>query len=69
MGFYVLLNCNINYIKVIIMTKKEFDLNNELEAYPCPDWFKRAFIRVCDTSKIKSKSDLDKAFKKFGEMK
>jgi len=51
------------------MTKKEFDLNKELEAYPCPDWFKRAFLKVFDTSKIKSKSDLDKAFKKFGEMK
>ena len=52
------------------MAKKEdFDLINELKAYPCPDWYKKAFCKVCDTSKIKSKKDLDKALKEFGEMR
>ncbi len=49
--------------------KEEFDLQSELEAYPCPDWYKKAFTKTMDVSKIKSKSDLDKAFKKYGEMR
>lgn len=48
---------------------EEFDFEKELEAYPQPDWYKEAFTRVMDVSKIKSMSDLDKAFKEFGEMK
>ena len=51
------------------MAKKEFDLNTELDAYPCPDWYKLAFTRTVDIKKIKSKSDLDKALKDYGEMK
>lgn len=56
------------------MAKKEdkkidFDLEAEIEAYPEPDWYKEAFTRVMDTSKIKSSDDLDKAFKEFGAMK
>lgn len=55
------------------MTKKEakveFDLTKELEDYPLPDWYKLAFTRTMDTSKIKSKSDLDKAIKEYGRMK
>ena len=52
------------------MTKKEnnFDLDEELKLYPKPEFFKRAFIKLTDTSNIKSKSDLDKALKKFEEM-
>ena len=59
------------------MAKKEskknddtaFDFEAELQAYPEPDWYKEAFARVMDTGKIKSKSDMDKAFKEFGAMK
>ena len=46
--------------------KVEFDLTKELEAYPLPDWYKLAFTRTMDTSKINSKSDLDKALKNMG---
>ena len=52
--------------------KKEdnkFDLKKELDAYPCPEWYKKAFVATVDTSKINSKSDLDKAIQKYGEMK
>ena len=56
------------------MTKKEemkddFNLEEEVKLIQEPDWYKEAFLRVMDTSKIKSKSALDKAFKEFGEMK
>ena len=59
------------------MTKKEtkkeeksaFDLEAELEAYPLPDWYKNAFKITMNTSKINSKSDLDKAFEEYGAMK
>lgn len=56
------------------MAKKEdkkidFDLEAELEAIQKPDWYKEAFTRVMDTSKIKSKADLEKAFNEFGAMK
>lgn len=57
------------------MTKKDvetkdeaFDFEKELEAYPKPDWYKKAFAKTMDTSKIKSKKDLDKAIKTYGEM-
>ena len=48
---------------------KDFNLEAEIEKIQQPDWYKKAFVRVMDTTKIKSKSDLDKAFKEFGEMK
>ena len=51
----------------LIMAKEEFDLMEELKECPKPEFFKRAFLRCVDTSKIKSKADLGKAFKKFGE--
>ena len=49
--------------------KEEFDLITELKAYPCPEFFKKAFLKTMDTSNIKSKKDLDKAIKTYGEMK
>ncbi len=49
--------------------KEEFDLDKELKDYPLPEWYKRAFKRTMDTDKIKSKADLNKAFKTYGEMK
>lgn len=49
--------------------EKEFDLSAAIEAYPAPDWYKLAFTRTMDLSKIKSESDLEKAFKTYGEMK
>jgi len=59
------------------MAKKEtkknddtaFNLEAELKAYPAPDWYIEAFTRIIDTSKIKSKSELDKAIEEFGAMK
>lgn len=56
---------------MIILTKKDnnFDLDEELKLYPKPEFLKRAFLKITDISNIKSKSDLDKAFKKFEEMK
>lgn len=54
------------------MTKKEkdtFDLETELNECPKPDFIKRAFIKTVDVSKIKNKSDLNKEFKKYMELK
>lgn len=48
---------------------ESFDLTKALEDCPKPDWYKRAFIRTMDISKIKSESDLVKLMKKYGEMK
>ena len=48
---------------------KEFDLEQAIKDYPAPDWYKLAFTRTMDLSKIKSESDLEKAFKTYGEMK
>ena len=63
----------------MIMAKKEkeekavksddFDLDKALEECPKPDWYKKAFVKVMDTSKIKNQNDLIKAFKTYGEMK
>ena len=47
---------------------ESFDLEKALEECPKPDWFKRAFVKVMDTSKIKSQDDLIKYMKKFGAM-
>lgn len=55
------------------MAKKEekakFDLETALAEYPEPEWYKKAFLKTMDTAKIKSQSDLEKAFKTYGEMK
>ena len=50
-------------------TKEDFDLTKALEDCPKPEWYKIAFTRVMGTSKIKSKDDLIKQMKQFGEMK
>ena len=46
-----------------------FDLTKALEECPKPDWFKRAFVKVMDTGKVKSQEDLIKLMEKFGGMK
>ena len=46
-----------------------FDLKNALADCPKPEWYKRAFLKVMDTSKIKSENDLKKSMKEFGGMK
>lgn len=54
------------------MAKKEtnsFDLETALNECPKPDWYKKAFVKVMDTSKIKSENDLIKLMKEFGGMK
>lgn len=55
------------------MAKKEkgndFDLQTALDECPKPEWYKRAFLKTVDASKIKSLSDLKKQFKTYGEMK
>ena len=63
---------------MIIMAKKEkeekavkseaFDLDKALMECPKPDWYKEAFVKVMDTSKIKSQADLIKLMKEFGAM-
>ena len=47
----------------------EFDLKKELETYPCPDWYKKAFLKTVDTSKIKNRNDMERALHDYGEMK
>lgn len=47
----------------------DFDLIKELEDYPCPDWYKKAFLKTYDTSKIKNRNDMEKAIIEYGEMK
>jgi len=47
----------------------KFDLQKAIDECPKPDWYKKAFMITMDTSSIKSKSDLIKAFEKYGEMK
>ena len=49
--------------------EEKFDLTAALAECPKPEWYKRAFLVTMDTSKIKSKSDLSKAFKTYGELK
>ena len=46
-----------------------FDLETALNDCPKPEWYKRAFVKVMDTSKIKSEADLIKLMKEFGGMK
>lgn len=46
--------------------KATFDLTTALKECPKPDWYKRAFVRVMDTGKIKSDDDLKKLMKQFG---
>ena len=50
-------------------TKSEFDLEKALEECPKPEWYKKAFTKVMDTSKIKNQNDLNKLMKEFGAMK
>lgn len=50
-------------------SKDEFNLIEELEAYPCPDWYKKAFLKTVDTSKIKNRNDMEKAIHDYGELK
>ena len=50
-------------------SKEDFDLITELEAYPCPDWYKKAFLKTADTSKIKNRNDMERAIHDYGEMK
>ena len=47
-------------------TKEAFDLETALAECPKPDWYKKAFCKVMDTSKIKSQNDLNKLMKEFG---
>lgn len=49
--------------------KADFDFDKAIEECPKPDWYKKAFCKVMDTSKIKSQNDLIKLFKEFGEMR
>ena len=56
------------------MAKKEkesdsFDLETAIQECPKPEWYKKAFLKTVDVSKIKSLSDLKKQFKTYGEMK
>lgn len=55
------------------MAKKEekatFDLQAALAECPKPEWYKKAFCKIMDTSKIKSQADLNKMMKDFGGMK
>lgn len=46
-----------------------FDLTEALIDCPKPEWYKRAFVKVMDTTKIKSEADLIKMMKEFGGMK
>ena len=46
-----------------------FDLEQALVDCPKPEWYKRAFCKIMDTSKIKSEADLIKLMKEFGGMK
>jgi len=49
--------------------EESFDLETAIEEYPMPDWYKKAFLRTVDISKIKNNNDLSTQIKKFGEMK
>ena len=57
------------------MAKKEkkkaesFDLEQAIKDCPKPEWYKKAFLKTIDVSKIKNESDLKKQFKTYGEMK
>ena len=49
--------------------KEEFDLIEALKEYPKPEWYKKAFMVTMKTEGIKSKADLDKAMKEYGELR
>lgn len=49
--------------------KETFNLTESLNDLPEADFLKRAFVKTVDVSKIKSKNDLEKEFKKYKEMK
>ena len=46
-----------------------FDLEAALQDCPKPEWYKRAFLKTMDTTKIKSEADLIKLMKTYMEMK
>lgn len=50
-------------------TEKVFDIEQALKECPKPEWYKKAFTKTMDCSKIKNDNDLKKAFKTYGEMK
>ena len=50
-------------------TDEVFDLQKALEECPKPEWYKKAFLKTMDTSKIKNTNDLNKLMKTYGEMK
>ena len=49
-------------------TTNTFDLQEAIKECPKPDWYKKAFCKVMDLTKIKSQDDLIKAMKRFGGM-
>ena len=49
--------------------KTAFDLEQALIDCPKPEWYKKAFVKIMDTTKIKSEADLIKLMKEFGGMK
>ena len=53
------------------MTKKEnsFDLQTALTELQVADWIKEAFAKTVNVDKIKSKTELEKEFKKYMELK
>mgnify|MGYP002508706205 CR=1 FL=1 len=69
--FIPLFDCSIYaYIsKSNPLAGKESATMKELEDYPCPDWYKKAFLKTYDTSKIKNRNDMEKAIHEYGEMK
>jgi len=46
----------------------KFDLDDELKKLEQPDWLITAFTKTVDLSKVKSKSELNKEFKKYMEI-
>jgi hypothetical protein len=49
--------------------KEDFDLKKAIDECPKPVWYKIAFMKTMDTSKIKSQTDLIKMMKEYGEMR
>ena len=47
----------------------DFNLDEELKNLNQPDWVVKAFVNRMDLTKVKSKADLDKEFKKYMELK
>ena len=47
---------------------EDFNLTEALKECPKPEWYKKAFCKTMDISKIKNTEDLIKAMKKYGGM-